>query len=245
MKLSKGVAVLDIAVTVMNEPAVIYPVLIQDESSNILVDTGYPGDSSFQQLTKALEGIGIQLKDLTGVILTHQDLDHIGGLPSLKAQNPGLKIWAHTVEKSYVEGEKKLVKISPAVLENLKKMPQEMSKRLLYVFENPPTAPVDITVDDGQRLDCCGGITVIHTPGHTPGHICLYLHASKTLIAGDALTAHEGKLLGPVPEHAEDFAQAMASLEKLLALDIERIVCYHGGVVECGAARIKEIISKT
>ncbi len=244
MKLSKGVAVLNIAVTMMNAPAVIYPVLIQDENSNILVDSGYPGDSSLAQLTKALEDIGVKLTDLTDVILTHQDIDHIGGLRGLKIQNPGLKIWAHMLEKPYVEGEKKLVKISPAVLENLKKMPKEMSKRLLYVFENPPTAPVDFTVEDGQQLDICGGITVIHTPGHTPGHICLYLHASRTLIAGDALTAHEGTLLGPVPEHAADISQTMASLKKLLAFDIERIVCYHGGVVECGATRIKEIINE-
>ncbi len=244
MTLSNGVAVLDIAVTVMNAPAVIYPVLIQDENSNILVDSGYPGDSSLAQLTKAFEDIGVKLTDLTDVILTHQDIDHIGGLRGLKALNPGLKIWAYVLEKPYIEGEKKLVKISQAVLENLKKMPEEVSKRLLYVFENPPTAPVDITVEDGQRLDICGGITVIHTPGHTPGHICLYLHTSKTLIAGDALTAHEGTLLGPVPENAENISQAIASLEKLLAFDIKRIVCYHGGVVECGAARIKKIINE-
>lgn len=244
MKLSSGVTVLDIAVTVMNAPAVIYPVLLQDTTSTILVDSSYPGDSSLKQLTKALADSGVKLTDLTDVMLTHQDIDHIGGLRGLKILNPGLKIWAHVLEKPYVEGEKKLVKISPAVLENLKKMPEEISKGLLYVFENPPTSPVDITVEDGQHLDICGGITVIHTPGHTPGHICLYLHASRTLIAGDALTAHEGTLLGPVPEHADDISQAMASLEKLLAFDIDRIVCYHGGVVECGAARIKEIINE-
>ncbi len=244
MKLSSGVAVLNIAVTMMNAPALINPVLIQDESANILVDSGYPGESSLAQLTIALDDIGVKLTDLTDVILTHQDLDHIGGLRGLKALNPNLKIWAYVLEKPFIEGEKKLIKISPAVLENLKKMPEEMSKRLLYVFENPPTAPVDITVEDGQQLDICGGITVIHTPGHTPGHICLYLHASRTLIAGDALTAHEGTLLGPVPEHAADISQAMASLKKLLAFDIERIVCYHGGVVECGATRIKEIINE-
>ncbi len=244
MKLSNNVSVLEISATVMNTPALIYPVLIQDGHSCILVDSGYPGDSSLQRLAKGLEAIGVKLADLTDVIITHQDLDHIGGLPALKTQNPGLKIWAHTLEKPYVEGEKKLVKISAAVMENLKKMPEEMSKRLLYVFENPPTAPVDNTLEDGQTLPDCGGITVVHTPGHTPGHICLYLHACKTLIAGDALTAHDGALLGPVPEHAADISEAMASLEKLLAFDIERIVCYHGGVAECGAARIAEIISE-
>lgn len=244
MELSNGVTLLDICVTVMNAPAMIYPVLIRDEKSNILIDSGYPGDASLGQLTKALEASGVALSQLTDVILTHQDLDHIGGLPAMKAQNPDLNIWAHTLEKPYVQGDKKLVKISAAVMESLKMMPESMSKRLLYVFENPPTAPVGKTLEDGETLPVCGGITVIHTPGHTPGHISLYLHNSKTLIAGDALTAHEGTLLGPVPENAADIDEAMESLKKLLPFDIKRVVCYHGGVAECGAARIKEIIEK-
>ncbi len=176
------------------------------------------------------------------MILTHQDIDHIGGLSALKAQNPNLKIWAHTLEKPYVQGEKKLVKISAAVMESLKRLPEPMGKRLLHVFENPPTAAVDNTLEDGEILPVCGGITVIHTPGHTPRHICLYLAASKILIAGDALTADESVLHGPVPEHAANIDEAMESLKKLLPLDIERVVCYHGGVAECGAARIQEII---
>jgi len=36
------------------------------------------------------------------------------------------------------------------------------------------TVNVDKTLEDGEELPFCGGITVIHTPGHTPGHICLY-----------------------------------------------------------------------
>ena len=49
------------------------------------------------------------------------------------------------------------------------------------------TVGVDRIVEDGEELPFCGGITVIHTPGHTPGHICLYIGQNKTLIAGDAL----------------------------------------------------------
>ena len=60
-----------------------------------------------------------------------------------------------------------------------------------------PKTEVDHTFSDGQVLPFCGGISVIFTPGHTPDHISLYHHSSKTLITGDALTSDEGELQNP------------------------------------------------
>ena len=78
------------------------------------------------------------------------------------------------------------------------------------------TVGVDRIVEDGEELPFCGGITVIHTPGHTPGHICLYIGQSKTLIAGDALSVEGGKL-GPLPRFASlDWPLAVRSLGKLV-----------------------------
>ena len=91
-------------------------------------------------------------------------------------------------------------------------------------------ANVDQTVEDGEVLPYCGGMTVIFTPGHTLGHICLYLNQSKTLITGDDLNVIEGQLVGPRPEHASDIVSAKKSLEKLARYDIETVICYHGGV---------------
>lgn len=74
---------------------------------------------------------------------------------------------------------------------------------------------------------------VISTPGHTPGHISLYLRREKTLIAGDALTAEDGRLMGPPPPpHTLDTTTAWQSVGRLAELDVERIVCYHGGIVD-------------
>ena len=68
------------------------------------------------------------------------------------------------------------------------------------------------------------------TPGHTPGHICLFLEKYKTLIAGDALNVVDGRLTGPNPQHAFDYDQAVSSLKKLVGFDIQKIICYHGGL---------------
>jgi glyoxylase-like metal-dependent hydrolase (beta-lactamase superfamily II) len=89
-------------------------------------------------------------------------------------------------------------------------LPEEM--RIL--FQNPPKVKVDQTVDDGQELPYCGGIRVIFTPGHTPGHISLYLKQSKTLVAGDAMICLDGSLRGPVQQTTLDMNTALRSLEK-------------------------------
>ena len=75
-----------------------------------------------------------------------------------------------------------------------------------------------------------GGTIALHTPGHTPGHLCLYVKRPKVLIAGDALNVEEGKLIGPRAQFTADLAVALRSVEKLARYDIESVICYHGGI---------------
>jgi glyoxylase-like metal-dependent hydrolase (beta-lactamase superfamily II) len=89
---------------------------------------------------------------------------------------------------------------------------------------------VDKILTDGEELFYCGGITIINTPGHTPGHISLYHKPSKTLIAADALIVKDGQLQGPVPEHALNYDLAMKSISKFMAYDINAVICFHGGL---------------
>ncbi|WP_095643794.1 MBL fold metallo-hydrolase [Methanosarcina spelaei] len=73
------------------------------------------------------------------------------------------------------------------------------------------------------------------------GHICLYLHESKTLIAGDALFLQDGELVISHPTATLDMDQAKKSIKTLLDYDIDKIVCYHGGVYK---DNIKETLKK-
>lgn len=114
----------------------------------------------------------------------------------------------------------------------LESLPEERRKQMEMVIAASLKVRVNIdkTVEDGEVLPYCGGITVIFTPGHTPGHICLYLNESKTLISGDALNVIDHQLVGPTPEFAADIVVAKKSLTKLIQYDIETVICYHGGV---------------
>ena len=94
--------------------------------------------------------------------------------------------------------------------------------------ENPPKGKVSDTVIDGQELPYCGGILILHTPGHTPGHISLYLKPSKILVAGDSMYSVNGVLGGVHAPTTLNIMEARQSLKKYLNLDIESVVCYHG-----------------
>ena len=230
MKIANGVEALVLTVNFMGRQMTIYPTLIWDEDVMILVDAGFPGLE--QQIQEAIEKAGVSFDRLNKVILTHQDIDHVGSLPEILAKSQHkIDVLAHEIEKPYIEGDKPLIKSDPARRAKLfESMPEEQRKRLEAVFSNPPKVKVDITIEDGEELEYCGGIIIISTPGHTPGHICLYHKQSKTLVTGDALNVTEGQLSGPNPLATFVIDQANKSLKKLAQYDIETVICYHGGV---------------
>lgn len=232
MNVAKGVEALEMTMNMMGNQSVIYPTLLWDEETVILVDAGVP--AQLPEIQKVMDQVGAPFNKLNKVIITHQDLDHIAGLPELlKLSDHKVEVLAHDNEKPYIQGDKPLIKMNPEQMaKRLASLPEEQRKQLEKIFEASKhiKANIDKTVEDREVLPYCGGITVIHTPGHTPGHICLYLNQSKTLITGDALNVIDGQLVGPRPEFSADIAAAKNSLQKLTQYDIETVVCYHGGV---------------
>ncbi len=79
---------------------------------------------------------------------------------------------------------------------------------------------------------CEHGILVVHTPGHTKGHISLFHPKTKTLVAGDSMVIENGKLNIANPSFTLDIKSAVKSLEKIKKLNPCKIICYHGGILE-------------
>jgi len=72
---------------------------------------------------------------------------------------------------------------------------------------------------------------LLHTPGHSPGHLAAYLPGPKLLVTADSMTAPEG-LAGPNEVFTPDMETAAESVGLLADLDVEHVLCFHGGPVE-------------
>ncbi|NEW04746.1 MBL fold metallo-hydrolase [Paenibacillus sp. SYP-B3998] len=234
MNMTVEVKLLKMEVQAFGHMLSLYPLLIWDGEDAVLVDTGMPGME--RQIMKAIEDAGVPLSKLKSILLTHHDIDHIGSLPAIIEQNAAkIMVYAHELERPYIEGLKPLMKMDlsqPSLQQRLQSLPPEAREKTEALCMNPPKAPVNKLVAGGDIIPLCGGIYVIETPGHTLGHISFYLPKSKTLIAGDAMIAAEGRLKAPKPADTPDMKQAVQSLERLKAYEIETVICYHGGLFQ-------------
>ena len=223
MKIANNAEMLEIG----SEHGNIYPVLTWDDNELVLIDAGLPGQ--IEMIKEAVRQAGFDLEKVTKVIITHQDMDHIGCAKILAEM--GAKILAHEAEAPYIQGDKTPVRITQ-MEERLPELSDEQRAFLEQVKAGAPQfyVHIDQQLTDGERLDICGGIKVIHTPGHMPGHIALLLEESNIMVAGDAANVHEGVLLGANPQFTQDMAQADASFQKMMDCKPSYIVSYHGGL---------------
>jgi len=225
MKIAKNVELLEIK----GENGNLYPVLTWDEKELVLIDTALPGQTDL--LKQAVEQASFKFEKITKVILTHQDMDHIGSAKTLAGL--GAEILAHQDEAPYIQGDLTFVKLT-----DLESRFATLSQGELVFYERMKRgAPhfwvhIDRLLLDGEMLDFCGGIQVLHTPGHTPGHIALFLKQSNILVAGDAANIFAGALVGADPNYTHDMARADISFVKLTACNPDFVVCCHGGLLE-------------
>ncbi|MBH5316452.1 MBL fold metallo-hydrolase [Paenibacillus sp. GSMTC-2017] len=248
MRSESGIAMLTISAEIMGRIESVHPTLLWDQNDVILIDSAYPGQLPLimQELLKEQ----IRLKDISHIIITHQDLDHIGCIPALlKELDNQVEIIASPLEKPYIQGDRMLLKLTPSAVEAAVRslpehLPSEWKASFRTTLLNPPRFSVNKTISHLEELPFCGGIIVIDTPGHTPGHISLFHKRTQTLIAADALRVENNQLLFPDPQLCSDFEQAKASVKQFLDFDITEIICHHGGSYSNNVrGRINELCS--
>ncbi|MGO9310468.1 MAG: MBL fold metallo-hydrolase [Spirochaetia bacterium] len=228
MRLGECAEALELPMSFLEVNSTIHPVVLWEGRDGItLIDAGLPGQ--LPAIEGGLAGLGLRLRDVRRILLTHQDLDHIGAADAVQAAT-GAEVSAHMADKPYIEGEKRLVKMDPATWEDrLKAMPEKLRHQARLMMSSPPTVKVTRVLQGGELLPYHGGIDVIPTPGHTPGHVCFFVRSLGLLVSGDALRVENEQLVGPSAGGTPDLPAAVTSLKSLLSYPIREVLCYHGG----------------
>lgn len=249
MRIFNNVEMLELETVLANGPGIINPLIVWDEKDVVLFDAGLPGMGAMFRETAAENGVPFER--LNKIMITHSDMDHIGSLSQIIHEaGIGITVMAHKEEKPYIECELPPIRLKQMEA-GIASTTGATREQLLAVFENLKKsyrifkANVDKTIEDGEVLPFCGGITCIYTPGHTPGHMSYYLEKSKLLIAGDILQVMDGSLVRCPDFTILDKEAINASLNKLSRYEIEIVVCYHGGFFGGHVSRrIAEITSE-
>jgi glyoxylase-like metal-dependent hydrolase (beta-lactamase superfamily II) len=206
------------------------------EQGLTLIDTGQPTD--IHRILDAIAAKGWALHHLRRIIITHGDADHMGSVAKLKRAT-GALVGCHTVEKVLLEHPSRRV---PAALWL---RPLFAVLRPLPQFNVLAVRPDELYVD-GQTTP--EGFIVVHTPGHTPGHISLLHRTKRILIAGDALNNRGGKLQLPPPLFTPDMVNAERSVWKLAKKygdDFDSAVFGHGPpILQNAGHRVKALVSQ-
>ena len=152
-----------------------------DDGTLTLVDTGLGFHAS--ALIGGLRDAGFELRDLDRILITHYDVDHVGGLPAFDGVD--LTIYVGSTDAPLVTGERK------PPLSNHKGLVQRLGRPLI----SPPDNPVE-RLEDG---DTVGTFTVYETPGHTPGHVCYVSEALSAAFLGDLVVERGDGRFHPSP----------------------------------------------
>jgi glyoxylase-like metal-dependent hydrolase (beta-lactamase superfamily II) len=199
------------------------PYLIVEPDGLTLIDAGLPG--SHRKILNYLRSLGFAPKALKRIIITHADFDHVGGLAALKKAT-GARVFAHTIEARGMAERHSTRPIRP------RNAPGRLFFALLDKLAKPGAVVADELLKDGQTFPVLGGLQVLETPGHTPGHISLYSPSTGILFCGDSLVSEKTGLRGSTGANNWDQALSDAAVRRQAALGA-RIVCSgHGAIVK-------------
>ncbi|MDP9467745.1 MAG: MBL fold metallo-hydrolase [Chloroflexota bacterium] len=187
----------------------VYAFLIS-EPQMTLIDTGLIG--SGRRVERYVGRIGRSMDELGQIICTHAHPDHIGAVREL-AGDREVEVLMHPADLAGLS-----VRLRDAVAN------RNRGQLIAYFTRHPGEAT---PIQDGQLLPMLGGLEAVHTPGHTPGSICLYSARHKLLFVGDALQVIRGKVTFASAVFSDDIALARASVARMAELDVETIAFSH------------------
>jgi glyoxylase-like metal-dependent hydrolase (beta-lactamase superfamily II) len=207
--------------------------LLDDDGSVTLVDTGV--ERAPARIVAGLAALGKHPADVQRIVLTHAHPDHAGGAREM-ATRTGAPVAVHSGDAGYAgEG------TSPPNDRS------SVSGRLFARVQNGrfPPVPVAEELADGQVLPVAGGLRVVATPGHSPGHVSLLHEPTRTLITGDAIFNVLGIRYSP-RVFCTDFRMSKRTAHVLGELEYDRAGFTHGPEIVDGAREaVRTFLART
>lgn len=204
----------------------------EDDGQVTLVDCGTT--KAPRRLAAALTAIGAAPSDLTRIVLTHAHPDHAGGAEEVRRGSGG-RVVVHAGDAGYARAG-----TAPP------RDPSFLVSRLMQRLTSGryPAVEVAEELTDGQLIDVRGGLRVVHTPGHTPGHVSLLHESSGVLITGDALFNWRG--IGWSPKLlCTDFRMSQRTAHALGELDYTVAAFTHGPEIRHAAReQVREFLRR-
>jgi len=209
-------------------------VLLESDGSVTLVDCGLK--SAPPKLVHALAALGRHPRDVQRIILTHAHNDHAGGAASMVGDASVAGVHAHQDDQAYLEAGNAPPITADSALGRLIARVQDFSFT---------SVPVERTLVDGQVLDCRGGLRVVHTPGHTPGHISLLHPESGVLITGDCILNPLSRMQWAYSLYCTSPAQNRESATRFADLEFSVAAFTHGTEIRDQAReRIRSFLTR-
>lgn len=189
-----------------------------DDGQVTLLDCGLK--RSPRRLSVALDALGIAREDVTRILLTHAHDDHAGGVAEM-ARRTGAGVSVHEDDAGSVR-----TGVAPPLDTSLRlgRLLTRVMRRGEPSFE---PVPVEEELRDGQVLPVAGGLRVVHTPGHSPGHASFLHEPTGVLVTGDALFNVRG-IGWSVPFLCTDFRMSQRTAQRLAELDFTVAAFTHG-----------------
>src|SRR4030042_2127516 len=223
--------------------------LIQGSEGCLLVDTGWNTPWAFNALEEQLKVIGLGFGDINQIIITHMHGDHYGLSGKLKELSKAT-IALHQIENALINSRYvNLDKFSAEITRwlNLNGGPEKEIHRLELALQGEKklvliTSP-DITLQGGEKISFGSyNFQVLWTPGHSPGHICLYEPARRLLLSGDHILPTIFPNVGLHPQSGDNpLGDYLHSLKAIEQLEVELVLPGHEHVFTNLRQRIQEL----